>query len=193
MLMTNDTVQLYAHDRVLEKMGIRFIPAWIHPNHITILRFLMVPFVLWAIWIQSWMLAFILFLLAALTDALDGSLARVRLQITMWGTVADPIADKLLISSVLLVFVTRVLSWWLTFFVIFLELLIIGAAYIRHRKGRMSSANEYGKLKMLFQVIGVGLLLASEVFGWPLATTIASGIFIVAIVFAMISLLTYGL
>lgn len=172
---------------------IPLVPKWVHPNHITVLRLIMIPVVVYCIWFMYWEWALSLFLIAAFTDALDGSLARLRKKITMWGTMADPVADKLLVGSVVVIFVAREINIWFSVLIIVLELMILAGSYYRKRKGIYSSANGAGKIKMILQVIGVCLLLLARVFGVQLAVPFAIGTFSLAIVFAMISLVTYSL
>ena len=108
--MTNENVRLAWHDPFMERTFFWAIPRSLVPNHFTALRFLLTPFVLYFVAIGDWNIAIPLFFIATFTDAVDGSLARTRRQITLWGTIADPVADKLLISSVLLLFVAEELS-----------------------------------------------------------------------------------
>lgn len=193
MLMTNENIRLYPHDRLFAATVLRFIPRSVRPNHITVLRFFLVPFVLWFLWVENWPWALGCFLLAACTDALDGSLARTRKQITTWGTVADPIADKLLIASVVILFVAREVNAAFALIIVLMEALIAIGAMVRARShGSMISANGYGKLKMLFQVIGVTLLLIAKLLGFQLVVPFAIGTLTVAIIFATVSLVTYG-
>lgn len=191
--MTNENIRLFPHDRIFAKTILRLIPSAIHPNHVTIVRFLLTPFTLYFLWIEDWPVALVFFLVAALTDAIDGSLARVRKQITLWGTIADPIADKFLIGTVVVLFVAREVNLIFAGVIVLIELLIVGSAIIRQRRGQYSSANNYGKLKMLFQVIGVALLLLAKLLGFQLVVPFAVGTFAVAIIFAIVSLLTYGI
>lgn len=191
--MTNENVRLYPHDKVLAKTVIRLIPGFVRPNHFTVLRLLMTPFVLVALWEELWLVALVAFLFAASTDALDGSLARIRKQITMWGTMADPIADKLLVGSVVLLFVAREVNPIFAGFIVLIEFMIAGGAIYRKRRGIMSSANEFGKIKMFLQVLGVAILLAAKLLGMPTAVPFAVGTLAVAIVFAIVSLFTYGI
>lgn len=137
-------------------------------------------------------MALIWFLLAACTDALDGSLARTRRQITVWGTMADPVADKLLIGLVVVLFVARQINVIFAGIIVLIECMIVVGALYKHRQGGYMSANEFGKLKMLFQVIGVALLILAKVTGMDLAVPVAIGTLTIAIVFAVVSLLTYG-
>lgn len=193
MYMTNENVRLFPHDKVFRKIIIPLIPVSVLPNHITILRFFLIPFVLWLLWMHLWVAALGAFLFAAFTDALDGSLARVRKQITEWGTIADPIADKLLIGSVVVLFVAREINPLFSILIVMIELMIVCGALMRRHRGHLVSANEFGKLKMLCQVIGVSLLLIAKIEGLQLAVPFAVGTFSIAIVFAIVSLLTYGI
>ena len=193
MLMTNDNIKFYPHDKFMKHTVLRLVPEWVTPNHVTILRFLLTPWVLYFLWIENWPVALVFFLLAGLTDAIDGSLARVRKQITLWGTIADPMADKLLIGLVVILFVAREVNPLFALIIIFVELLIAFSGFWRSRRGEISSANNYGKLKMLFQVAGVALLLFARLLGLPLVVPFATGTLTIAIVFAVVSLLTYGI
>lgn len=193
MLMTNENIRLYWHDRILAKTLLRILPQEVHPNHLTILRVLLTPFILYALWFEAWKIVLPLFLFAAMTDMVDGSLARVRKQITRWGTIADPAADKLLIGSVVVLFVAQEVNAIFAGVIVIIELLIILTGVIRHRRGHLVSANWYGKLKMLFQVLGVTALLIAKLSGLNLIVPFSIGTLSLAIVFAVISLLTYGL
>lgn len=189
--MTNETIQLYPHDRLLAWTLVPLTPKFIRPNHLTILRILLIPLVLAALWYESWTWSLILFLIAAITDAWDGSLARLRKQITLWGTMADPVADKLLIGSVVVLFVAREVNIIFAITIIIIELMLVAGAYIRKRQGRYTSANNYGKLKMFLQVLGVSLLLVAKLFGVETAVPFAIGTLSLAIVLAIVSLITY--
>ena len=135
-----------------------------------------------------------LFLLAGLTDVLDGSLARTRKQITMWGTVADPIADKALVGSVALLFVAEQIHPLFAGVLVLLEIAIMAGAYFRFRRRRAyTSANIFGKVKMGLQTLGVVLLLANQFIAIPYAIPLAIIIFGFALVLAVISFVTYSL
>ncbi len=111
----------------------------------------------------------------------------------MWGTVADPAADKLLIGSVVALFVAQEIDIVFATIIIVIELMIILTGLARRRRGEYVSANWYGKLKMLFQVVGVTALLIARWSGIQLFVPFSIGTLSIAIVFAVISLLTYGL
>lgn len=193
MLMTNENCRLYWHDKLLAKTVVPLIPRDIRPNHLTILRFLITPLILYYVWISDWRVAFVLFIFAALTDVMDGVLARVRKQITMWGTMADPAADKLLIGSIVTLFVAKEVNQTFAAVIVLIEVLLILTATMRRRRGEYLSANWYGKLKMLFQVVGVAALLAAKISGLSLFVPFSEGTLALATIFAVISLLTYGI
>lgn len=193
-LMTNETVRVYPHDRLLAATLLRLIPRGLLPNHLTIFRVFLIPFVLYFVWHELWHIAVPLFLFAAFTDVLDGSIARTRKLITMWGTMADPVADKLLIGTVVILFVAREINVMFAVLIILIELLTAGSAAIRRiRGGQVVSANWYGKVKMVLQVLGVTGLLIAKWFGLELFVDFSIGTLSIAIVFAVISLYTYGL
>ncbi|MEK7655450.1 MAG: CDP-alcohol phosphatidyltransferase family protein [Patescibacteria group bacterium] len=192
-LMTNETVRIYPHDRLMNALLVRFLPQQLHPNHVTLFRFFLIPFVVYYVYISDWSVAVPLFVFAAFTDALDGSMARLRKQITVWGTFADPGADKLLIGSVVVVFVAREVNPVFAAVIILVEVLILLTGLIRGRKRIVVSANWAGKLKMLFQVIGVTMLLIAKWSGLSLLVPFSIGTLTIAIVFAVVSLLTYSL
>lgn len=189
--MTNESIELYPHDRILAWTLVPITPKFVRPNHLTILRVLLVPFVLAALWYEVWPWALGLFVFAAITDAWDGSLARLRKQITLWGTMADPAADKLLIGSVMVLFVAREINVIFAVTILVIELMLIGGAYIRKRQGRYASANNYGKLKMFLQVVGVSILLVAKLMGVDTYVPYAIGTLSLAIVLAVVSLITY--
>lgn len=194
MLMTNHNAPIYAHDRLLHAVLIRFLPKQLHPNHVTLFRFFLIPFVLWYLAQGSWSVAVPLFIFASFTDALDGSMARTRRQITTWGTLADPVADKLLIGSVVVLFVAREVNPVFAGIIVLMELLIVGTGIIRYKNGHpITSANWAGKIKMLLQVTGVAALLIARWAGISLLVPFSVGTLTVAIIFAIVSLLTYSL
>jgi len=193
-LMTNDNVKIFPHDKILAKTLLKLIPQEVYPNHLTVLRVLMTPVILYFLWSEKWSVVVPLFLAAALTDLLDGSLARTRKRITTWGTVADPIADKLLIGSVMILFVAREINVYFAALTVFVEVAIATTALVRRLRGQpYISANWYGKIKMLFQVIGVSTLLIARWSGMDMFVPFSIGTLSIAIVFALMSLYTYGL
>lgn len=185
--------KLYPHDHLMKWTVIPLIPKWITPNQVTILRFLLTPFVVWGLAVGAYFWSIPFFLLVAFTDVIDGSLARVRRQVTAWGTMFDPMADKLLISLVAVVVIVASVGWWLTIIVIFMEIVIVIGGLAKQSGEEPVSANNWGKAKMLTQVTGVTLLMVSMWLGLPLLIEIGIVVLLASVVLAFMSLITYGL
>lgn len=183
---------VHIHDRLLAATVLRFIPQAIKPNHITMFRFLATPFVIWFMFRGSYQIGLWTFLLVAFSDAVDGSLARTRDQITDWGKIYDPLADKLLIGAMVFVIVLRYIDFWAAMVIIGVEAMIIASAWWWKHNGYAVQSNVWGKIKMILQVLGVVLLLLGVVFDWEALLPFTQGVFYLAIAFAIISLLTYG-
>ncbi|MBI2475234.1 CDP-alcohol phosphatidyltransferase family protein [Candidatus Uhrbacteria bacterium] len=188
-----DPAKMFPHDYLMRYTIVPLVPRFITPNMVTLLRFFCIPFVLYFLAIENYDVGVPFFLIVALTDALDGSLARIRKQITEWGTFYDPLADKILISSVVLLVVVKHVNLVFGLIIIFLELLIIVGGYFRKLNGKITSANIFGKTKMFLQVVGVVFLLIAIWAGYDLFIPVSIGTLSLAIVFAVISLFTYGL
>ena len=110
----------------------------------------------------------LMFLAAALTDYLDGHIARRRGQVTRLGQLLDPIADKLLISAALISLVENQLApAWAVVIIIGREFAVTGLRSIAAVDGVVISASKMGKFKMLAQVITITLLIGSSVAGKP--------------------------
>jgi len=193
MAFERDPKKLFPHDHLLRYTIVPLIPAWITPNMITVFRLVCTPAVLWFLYVGNYTVGLPLFIFLAITDALDGTLARLRHQITQWGTFYDPVADKVLIGSVILVIVIKHINVTFGLFIVAIELLIILGGVFRRRAGKMNGANVFGKTKMLLQVIGVSFLLVALWSGQDLFVDVSVATLALATVFAVISLFTYGL
>ena len=138
--------------------------TWTISNTLTMLRIAFVPVFIWVALHETVgmdFLAILVFLLASLTDHYDGKLARLRDEITDFGTLADPIADKALIGSALIILSMRdVFPWWATTLILVRE---IGITIwrLRIRNQQVHAANYGGKLKTTLQIAGVGFAF------WP--------------------------
>jgi len=193
MTFERDPQKLFPHDRLLGAMVIRFIPEFVTPNVVTWSRFLLTPFVLYLLYIGDYAAGVPLFVFAAFTDAVDGSMARLRKQITEWGTLFDPIADKMLIGSVILLVVIRHMNPFFGITIVLLEVAIVCGGIMRRRRGFPVMANIVGKIKMFLQFLGVTFLLVAVWSGVDLFIPFSIGTLSLAIAFAVASLLTYGL
>jgi CDP-diacylglycerol--glycerol-3-phosphate 3-phosphatidyltransferase len=144
------------------------------PNLLTILRIFFVPLLVAALVqedlhiqffglpVAQEYLALAMFLAAALTDLLDGYLARRWKQVTTVGTLLDPVADKLLISAALISLVQiRLIPGWLAILIIAREFAVSGLRSIASAEGYTIQASDLGKTKMATQVIAISLMLVS--------------------------------
>lgn len=193
MAFERDPNKLFPHDRLLDVTVLRFIPEFVTPNAITWFRFVLTPLVLYLLYVGDYGVGVPLFIFTAFTDAIDGSLARVRKQITEWGMLYDPIADKVLIGSVILLIVIKHMNPIFGITIIALELALIFGGIIRKRMGLPVMANVVGKMKMFLQFLGVTLLLVAVWSGVDLFIPFSIATLSLAIAFAVASLLTYGL
>src|SRR3989344_1327137 len=116
-------------DWLLAHSVLRLVPRFVVPNYITALRFLLVPAVFFLLIYGHYRYGGLLFIIAAFTDALDGALARTTDQITDWGKIFDPLADKLLVGSTATVLVTRFLNFYLAGAIVGVELVLILIGY----------------------------------------------------------------
>lgn len=187
-----DPNKLFFHDHLL-KPAVWLVPKFIHPNHITVFRMTLIPVVLVLLYLEYWNIGIPLFIFAAFTDALDGSVARLRKRVTEWGTFYDPIADKMLIGSVMLLIVIRYVNPIIAVAIILVEIMIISGGWYRRRKKGVVTANVWGKVKMFLEVAGVSLLLFAVWFDFDLFVEISEGTLVLAVIFAIVSLLTYSL
>jgi CDP-diacylglycerol--glycerol-3-phosphate 3-phosphatidyltransferase len=172
------------------------------PNSLTLVRIFLVPFVVvvllsppariqtyevgtWAVWGVS------LFLAAALTDLLDGYLARKRKQVTTLGRLLDPIADKLLISSALISLVQiKLVPAWMVTIILGREFAVSGLRSIAASEGFSIDVSTLGKGKMVLQVAAVvGLILGEAHPGWVAKT--AKVLLWAVVISALISMVQY--
>ena len=139
------------------------VPVVNLPNALTVLRLVLVPVFIVLGLQQSWSAlwaAFVVFAVAAITDRFDGELARSWGQITDFGRIADPIADKALtLCGFGLLSYQGYLPWWLTILIAVRELGITAMRAFFLRRGVVVSANQAGKLKTFMQMVALGTLL----------------------------------
>ena len=140
------------------------VPVVNLPNALTVLRLVLVPvFVVLGLQSASWTAlwaACVVFAVAAITDRFDGKLARSWGQITDFGRIADPIADKALtLCGFALLSYQGYLPWWVTILIAVRELGITAMRAFFLRRGVVVSANQAGKLKTFMQMVALGALL----------------------------------
>jgi len=135
------------------------------PNLLTVARILLTPVVATYIWRREYIFAAAFFAIAGITDALDGWLARKLNASSRFGLFADPIADKLLLSTMFVVLAAdRVLPWWFSGLVLGRDLLILlmalaGLAFTRHR---VFPPSVWGKISTLVQILYLLLMMVNR-------------------------------
>lgn len=129
------------------------------PNKLTVFRVILIPFFM-IFMLTDWAgaaggyIALGIFIIASLTDMLDGKIARKRNLVTNFGKFMDPIADKLLVSSALILFVQLGrLPAWIVVILIAREFIISGFRLVASDAGVVLAAGIWGKLKTAFQMI----------------------------------------
>ncbi|TSC57242.1 MAG: CDP-diacylglycerol--glycerol-3-phosphate 3-phosphatidyltransferase [Parcubacteria group bacterium Greene0416_79] len=177
-------------DTILAAVVLPFIPRFVTPNHITVFRFICIPFVLAALLLKLHLLATVLFAIAAFSDAVDGALARTRDAVSSWGIMFDPLADKLLVSVTAVVLISSVLNSYIALTVVLLEVCLIASVYFRYG-GNVVPAKTAGKIKMVLQCVGLGLLLLYVNIGGAALLAAAKYTLYAAILFAFLSLFVY--
>jgi CDP-diacylglycerol--glycerol-3-phosphate 3-phosphatidyltransferase len=159
--------------------------SWNLPNALTVGRLLMVPLFVVVAWVgfdrgsdawQTW--AAVIFGAAAITDLVDGELARRTNQVTSFGKIVDPIADKVLTGSALILLSWfGLLPWWVTGVVVAREVIVTGLRLWVIRHG-VIAASRGGKAKTTLQIVAITLYLlplasgADDVAIWIMAAAV---------------------
>ena len=175
-------------------------------NKLTLLRIILIPFFIVCFYIPNLMmntvsvnsylipyanlLGLVIFLLAAITDFIDGYIARKYNLITDFGKFMDPLADKLLVTAALLILLENgLISAWVVLVILAREFIVTGFRTIAAAKGVVIAAGWLGKIKTVVQFIMISTLLLLnypfELFNWPVdrvfvalavVLTVASGV-----------------
>ena len=145
---------------------------WLNaPNSVTIARLFLAIVLFWMIWYQGfWLSSAIVFVIAALTDALDGYLARKYGQVTVLGRILDPFVDKFIICGAFVFLLEKNgsdaslpsgVNSWIVIIVIGREMFVSALRGILEKEGKDLSASFAGKAKMLLQCVAVTACLLS--------------------------------
>lgn len=162
------------------------------PNKLTLMRVIMIPFFIVFLLVpitpyNNW-IALAIFILASLTDFLDGYIARKNNLVTNFGKFMDPLADKLLVCSALicLVELDRIAAW-MVILIIAREFIISGFRLIASDNGVVIAASYWGKFKTVFQMIAVCLLIADI----PALGVVTQIVLWIAVILTVVSLVDY--
>ena len=165
------------------------------PNKLTLFRVVLIPFFV-AILMTYFMgdksrwIALVIFVVASLTDLLDGKIARKYNLVTTFGKFADPLADKLLVVSAMICLVELGdLDAWIAVIIVAREFIISGFRIIAAEKNVVIAASYWGKFKTTFQMIMIIMLLAGIGHpAWHMASTVVTYI---ALILTVVSLIDY--
>ena len=154
------------------------------PNLITLARILSVPIVVWAITSGEMMIAFILFVIAGISDAVDGYLAKRFDMASELGAYLDPLADKALIVSIYVSLgIAGAIPRWLVIFVVARDIMIIGAVILTWLIGRPMAVKPLlvSKLNTVAQIVFACLVLGSLAFGFNAGPLLPLLMYLVAV------------
>ncbi len=162
------------------------------PNKLTMFRVILIPFFVVFLLVDitsydKW-IALAIFMIASLTDLLDGKIARKYNLVTNFGKFMDPLADKLLVCSALICLIELAkIPSWIVIVIIAREFIISGFRLVASDNGVVIAASYWGKFKTTFQMIMICLMIA-DIEALKLLTTITMW---VAVVLTVISLADY--
>lgn len=158
------------------------------PNILTVFRLMLVPVFIWA-YFKNPVIGGIIFILACVTDVIDGYIARKYDAITKFGMLIDPLADKMMqISAVICLFISEILPQWIVTVLIMKELIMIISASFLLKKDVVIPSNKVGKgSTVLLSVMVVYFMLFGKTGG--IANEIISAILGIVAFFVLISYL----
>ena len=161
------------------------------PNKLTLFRIFLIPvFILVMLFNipSKYLIACVIFIVASITDAMDGHIARKHNLITDFGKFMDPLADKLLVCSAMICLVDlKLLPAWIVIIIIAREFIISGFRLIAAEHQIVIAASMWGKFKTTFQMIAVILMI----FNIPALATVTMIMLVIAVVLTVISLVDY--
>lgn len=165
------------------------------PNKLTILRMCMIPFFVFfmlAPYFDGYgnYIAAVIFIVASLTDMLDGKIARKHNLVTNFGKFMDPLADKLLVCSALICLIEKgQLAAWVVIIIISREFIISGFRLIASDNGVVIAASYWGKFKTVFQMLMVIVLILN--FNHPVYQMVGTVLTYISVILTVVSLVDY--
>ena len=139
------------------------------PNKLTVFRIMLVPIIVFSLcsynWKYNFLCAFIVFLLASYTDQLDGYIARKNNLITDFGKIMDPLADKILVSSVFICFTgMNLVPSIATVLIVCREFIVTSVRFlILEHENKVVAANIFGKLKTVSQIVAIIFVFLNQI------------------------------
>lgn len=165
------------------------------PNILTIIRFILIPFIFTSVVNNDYLAALIIFTISAITDVLDGYIARKYNYITDLGKLIDPLADKLTQVSLLLsLSILKILPWWI-FAIVFIKecVMVISASLLYKRKDVVVYSKWYGKLATVLFYLAIVVSLIVNQFRVQMPFRIDLYLYYLAILATIFSLIMYSI
>lgn len=165
------------------------------PNKLTILRVILIPFFVFFLLTPNFpaygnYIAAAIFIIASLTDMLDGKIARKYNLVTNFGKFMDPLADKLLVCSAMICLIeTEQLAAWIVIIIIAREFIISGFRLVASDNGIVIAASYWGKFKTTFQMLMVIVLILD--FEMPFFEILGQILIYASLLLTIISLVDY--
>ncbi len=160
------------------------------PNILTIIRFLLIPFIVIFAMQNNYIIATVFLILSGITDVADGFIARKYNCITDFGKLMDPLADKCTqISTLLVLVVQHIIPTWIIVVVIAKELIMVIGASFLYGKDLVVSSKWYGKISTVLFYIAIFFSMIFKQFN--LSLSFDSYIYYLAVAFTVFSLLMY--
>ena len=162
------------------------------PNKLTMFRVILIPFFIVFLLVpitpyDKW-IALAIFIVASLTDLLDGKIARKYNLVTNFGKFMDPLADKLLVCSALICLIElNKIPSWMVIIIIAREFIISGFRLVASDSGVVIAASYWGKFKTTFQMVAVCLMIADI----PALNLVTQIVLWIAVVLTVVSLIDY--
>lgn len=160
------------------------------PNILTVSRFIFIPFIIYTLVNDMYLLAFILLTLSSLTDILDGIIARKGNYVSDFGKLIDPLADKATQLSILITLTIKgIIPIWIIIIMVLKEVIMITGASFLYGKDLVVSSKWYGKLTTVLIYLAIVSSFAIRIF--DISFMFDNYIYILAVGFAVFSLIKY--
>lgn len=165
------------------------------PNILTIIRFILIPFIFMSVIFHHYLISLVIFTISAITDILDGYIARKYNYITDIGKLIDPLADKLTqIFLLLALSILNILPWWILAIVFVKEcVMVISASFLYKRKDVVVYSKWYGKMATTLFYLAIIFSLIINQFNIALPFRIDLYLYYLAILATIFSLIMYAI
>ena len=165
------------------------------PNILTIIRFILIPFIVYFIIVNQYILAFIILIISGLTDVLDGYIARTYNCITNFGKLVDPRADKATQISILATLTFKgIIPFWMLLVVFLKEFAMIAGASFLYGKELVVSSRWYGKLSTVLFYVAIAcscIIIYWNTYNSPVLPKFDIYVYYLALIATIFSLVMY--